>query len=188
MKKLLIFIFFFFLSSCKPMESLETFVFDNTQFNSFLFTANQIKVKQTYQPIFEEPYIDHSILNSPSFRLKNWINENISSLGNENLLEINILDASIKRNELIDDKAKTLESKELYKYELFFLIEFALYDNSNYLIATTNVQSFRSTTSSKFISINEKDRIIDELIFESLNDISNEAEKYLNLYMSDYLL
>ena len=82
-------------------------------------------------------------------------------MGNENLLEINILDASIKRNELIDDKAKTLESKELYKYELFFLIEFALYDNSNYLIATTNVQSFRSTTSSKFISINEKDRIID---------------------------
>ncbi len=188
MNKLIIFMIFFFLSSCKPMESLENFVFDNTQLNSFLFSANQITIKQTYQPIFEEPYIDHSIFNSPSDRLNNWINENISSFGNENLLEINILDASIKRHEQRDEKAKTLESKELYKYELFFLIEFALYDNSNYLIATTNVESFRSTTSSKFISINEKDRIIDELIFESLNDISNEAEKYLNLYMSDYLL
>ena len=54
---------------------------------------------------------------------------------------------------------------------------------SNYLIANTSVESFRSTTSGRYISITEKERIIDDLVLESLRDITKESEKLITEYM-----
>ena len=85
-------------------------------------------------------------------------------------------------------KQKNLKKKIYYKYELFYLIEFNLYDDSNYLIASTIVESYRSTTSGRFISILETEKIIDDLILESLRDITKESKRLINLYMSDYIL
>ena len=103
-------------------------------------------------------------------------------------LKINILDASIKKIEEQNLKAKKFEETDIYKYELFYLIEFSLYDDTNYLIASTIVESFRSTTSGRFISILETEKIINDLILESLRDITKESKRLLNLYMSDYIL
>ena len=98
------------------------------------------------------------------------------------------MDASIKKIEEQDFKAKKFEEKDIYKYELFYLIEYNLYDDSNFLIASTIVESFRSITSGRFISILEKEKIIDDLILESLRDITKESKRLINLYMSDYIL
>ena len=73
----------------------------------------------------------------------------------ENKLEINILDASIKKIETKNKEAKKYEEKDIFYYEIFYLVEYNLYDDTNYLIASTIVESFRSTTSGRFISIIE---------------------------------
>ena len=39
-----------------------------------------------------------------------------------------------------------------------------------------------------YISIQEKDNIIDDLIYNSLVDISNETKKLLTNYMANYIL
>ena len=108
--------------------------------------------------------------------------------GLENTLRINILDASIKRFEEENIDAKKFETKEIYKYQLFYLLEFNLYDNSDYLIASTIVESNRSTTSGKFISILESERILDELILEALRDLSTESLVLIKQYMQDYVI
>jgi len=181
-------VFFFILLSCQPIEIIEPLVFDNDQLSRISINAENIEIEQTYEPIFEEPYIDYSLKYPPVERLKYWIQTNVNSFGNQNKLKINILDASIKKIEEQDLKAKKFEEKDIYKYELFYLIEFNLYDDSSYLIASTIVESFRSTTSGRFISISETEKIIDDLILESLRDITKESKRLLNLYMSDYIL
>ena len=98
------------------------------------------------------------------------------------------MDASIKKIEEQNLKAKKFEATDIYKYELFYLIEFSLYDDKSYLIASTIVESFRSTTSGRFISILETEKIIDDLILESLRDITKESKRLIILYMSDYIL
>ena len=67
-------------------------------------------------------------------------------------------------------------------------MEFNLYDDSNYLIASTIVESYRSTTSGRFISISETEKIVDDLILESLRDITKESKSLINLYMSEYVI
>ena len=103
-------------------------------------------------------------------------------------MKINIIDASIKRFEAQDKEAKTYEEKDIYQYEIYYLIEYNLYNDSNYLIANTSVESFRSTTSGRYISITEKERIIDDLVLESLRDITKESEKLITEYMKDYVI
>ena len=50
------------------------------------------------------------------------------------------------------------------------------------------MESFRSTTSGKFISLQEDEKIIDDLILLSLRDFSNESEKLIKQYMKDFVL
>jgi len=181
-------VFFLILISCKPIEIIEPVVFDNDQLSSISINAKNIDVEQTYELKFADPYIDHSLKYPPIERLKSWIQTNVNLLGYNNKLKVNILDASIKKTEEQDLKAKKFEEKDIFKYELFYLIEFNLYDDSNYLIASTIVESYRSTTSGRFVSILETEKIIDDLILESLRDITKESKSLINLYMSEYVI
>ena len=52
----------------------------------------------------------------------------------------------------------------------------------------TLVENSRSTTSGLFISIQEKENIIDDLVYQGLNDISNESNLLLIKYMGDFIL
>ena len=47
---------------------------------------------------------------------------------------------------------------------------------------------FRSTTSGKFISLNERDRILDNLTLDALRDLSNKSVELLKMHMSEYIL
>ena len=53
-----------------------------------------------------------------------------------------------------------------FKYEIFYLLEFNLFDDSANLIASTLVEASRSTTSGLYISIQEKEKIVDNLIYQ----------------------
>ncbi|MBT4645970.1 MAG: hypothetical protein HOC10_05635, partial [Pelagibacteraceae bacterium] len=83
---------------------------------------------------------------------------------------------------------KNFDEKKNYKYELFYLIEFNLYDDSNNLVASTLVETIRSTTSGVYISIQNTEKVIDDLVYLSLLDLSLESNKLLKQYMSDFLL
>ena len=179
---------FLILISCQPIEIIEPVVFDNDQLPNISINARNIEIKQTYESKFTDPYIDYSLKYPPVERLKSWIQTNVNSFGTKNILKINIFDASIKKTEEKDFKAKKFEEKDIFKYELFYLIEFKLYDDSSYLIAATIVESFHTTTSGRFVSISETEKIIDDLILESLRDITKESKRLIILYMSDYIL
>ena len=93
-----------------------------------------------------------------------------------------------KQYKLQNSEAKNFDEKTNYKYELFYLIEFNLYDDSRNLVASTLVENSRSTTSGLLISIQEREKIIDDLIYQGLNDISNETKLLLIKYMGDFIL
>jgi len=182
----------FFLSlfnyACQPIEKINQVVFDNSQFSRFDILSNSIEITDFFEKKISDPYIGHSLKISPTQRIVYWVNDNFKAIGNENKFNITILDASLKQTEFENKEAKNFDEKNNYKFELFYLIEFNLYDDSKNLIASTLVQTLRSTTSGIYISIQEKENIINDLIYQSLVDISNESKKLITEYMGDYLL
>ena len=188
MKKLIILFTSFFIFSCQPIEKIERIVFDNNQFSKFDILSTSIEIIEIYEQKISPPYIGHTLEVDPSQRIINWVKNNFKAIGNENIFTVTILDASLTQTEIENSEAKNFDEKTNYKYELFYLIEFNLYDDSRNLIASTLVENSRSTTSGLLISIQEREKIIDDLIYQGLNDISNESNLLLIKYMGDFIL
>ena len=189
MKKLtLSFLFLLTLIACQPIEKVNYIVFDNNQFAYFDILSTSIEIKQIFENKISDPYIGHTLKINPSERIINWIKENFKPIGNENKYIVTILDASITQKQIENIEAKNFDEKKNYKYELFYLLEFSLFDDSANLVASTLVETSRSTTSGIYISIQEKNNIIDDLIYNSIIDVSNETKKLLGTYMTNYLL
>lgn len=181
-------ILFIFIISCQPIEQNQEVVFDNSQLSKFEILANTIETKVIFEKKITEPYIGHTVQISPSQRVVNWLNDNFKTIGNQNRLEVDILDASLIEKKFQNKNATNFDNKINYKYELFYLIEFSLYDDYNKLIASTLVETRRSTTSGVYISLDEKEKIVNDLVYLSLVDLSFEAHKLLKKYMSNYIL
>ena len=95
----LLLFFIFIIYSCQPVEISDKIVFNNNLLSKISINANQKIVNQLYEIKYVEPFIDHSLKNNPLLRINNWIDQNINIFGTQNILEINIIDASITRIE-----------------------------------------------------------------------------------------
>ena len=163
-------------------------IFEYNQLPKISINAKEKLIDEIYEINYVNPYIDHSIKNPPIIRLKEWISQNISVFGSQNKLIINIVDASLKQTERENKNLKKYQEKTEFFYEIHFLMEFELYDDNNFMLANINAETERTTTSSKFISLNEKERILDTLILDALIDISLKSDELLKTHMSEYLL
>ena len=183
----LVVIIFLYVLSCQPVEIIEPVTFDYSKLDKISISANEIIINSEYKPKFSNKNIEDQIPNPPINIIKEWNNQNILNFGKENKLIINILDASIIKQEVNNIGAEKYEEKTVFKYKIFFLVEYELYDNSNFLIANTTVESSRSTTSKKYISLNERDIVINNLLHNALKDFIKETKSMMNTYMFGYI-
>jgi len=183
----LVVIIFLYVLSCQPVEIIEPVTFDYSKLDKISISANEIIINSEYKPKFSNKNIEDQIPNPPINIIKEWNNQNILNFGKENKLIINILDASIIKQEVNNIEAEKYEEKTVFKYKIFFLVEYELYDNSNFLIANTTVESSRSTTSKKYISLNERDIVINNLLHDALKDFIKETKSMMSTYMFGYI-
>jgi hypothetical protein len=181
-------ILFFILFSCQQVEFLDRLEWNYDNFAKISISSKKINIIDQYEANFLDPYIDHSLVKTPKYFLNQWLNNNINFFGSENKLNINIIDASLKKNEIPNISLKKFQEKTIFSFELIFMIEFILYDDANSILANTIVESIRTTTSGKNISLKETEIIIDQLIFNSLIDFSRKVNEELKIYMNNYIL
>ena len=181
---------FLFLSSCEKTEFLEDVVFDNSLLNGISFNVAEKEINIIYESTFNEPFVDHVMVTSPTARVISWLENNINNFGTMNKIAIDIQKASITRKEIVSKvKVKGIIKKQNeYLYEIIFEILYFLYNDSNQILATTKAEVFRSTTSSQFISLNERNLILDNITLEALRDLSNKSVELLKVHMSEYVL
>jgi hypothetical protein len=183
-----LFIIFIFVVSCQPVEVIDDIVFDYSQFTKVSLIAETKNIKNLYEPKYSENYIDYSLSKPPITYLNQWLNANVNTFGNENLLEINVLNSSLKKSEIKNNELNKYKEKTIFLFEINYLVEFILYDNNNSILSSIIVEANRSTTSGKYISIQESEKIIDYLIFNSLRDFSNKAQELIKIHLKNFIL
>ena len=179
---------FVILISCQQSEVIEKIIFDYNQLSKIVISAKNKEINNIYEPKFNDIYIDHSLKISPLNHLNLFFNNNFSIIGSENKIVINILDASIKKSEIENTNTKKYKEKNIFFYEINFIADYILYDDNNLVLAKVKVESFRSTTSGKFISLIQSEAIIDRLILDCLIDFSNKSQELINKHMFNYVL
>ena len=186
--RLYLFILSVFILSCQPVEFLDEIVFDYEQLNKISINAQIKNTNNLYESKYSDSYIDNSLIKTPLFFLNRWLDSNISIFGNENKFEINILESSLKKSEIKNNEQNKYKEKTIFLYEAKYLVQFILYDNDNLLLGSSIVEINRSTTSGKFISIQENEKIINYLIYNSLIDFSNKADELIKIHLKNYVL
>ena len=177
----------FLMLSCQPVEILRPIEIDTSNLDTISIYSKNIEINKKYNSVFSQNNIEEQIQKSPIDVIVEWHNKNILKIGNENKLVINILDASISKNEIENVDAKKYEEKTIFQYELFFLVEYELYDDDGFLQANTTIETSRSTTSKKYVSLNEVEIIINDLLISAMKDYINETKKQLSIYLAEYL-
>ena len=182
----------FIILSCQKTELLDEVVFDNSLLNKISLNVAEKKIIISYETTLNEPFIEHVMQTSPSARVLTWLDKNIINFGTVNKIIIDIKKASIIRKE-IEGKvevalAGVTKKQNQYLYELNFEVLFILYNDTDHVLATTKAEVFRTTTSSKLISLNERDRILDNITLNSLIDLSDKSFELLKIHMSEYML
>lgn len=174
--------------SCQPLESLDDVVFDNNLLTKININAEKKIVNNLYEINYFEPYIGHTLIITPLDRINQWLEDNINFFGSQNKLIINIIDASLTRIETEVKNKSNFNATTEFLYEIHFMIEFILYDDSDLVLATTEAEVNRTTTSNKFISLDQKEQIINTLILDALIDISLKTGELLRVHMSGFIL
>ena len=176
--------------SCKTTEIPKEIFFDYSQLSKITFSTNSVEIQNAYQPMFNEPYLDHLAPESPTHRLSEWIKNNIKGFGIKNKLVILIKEASIVSSEIDPDSkiAGVIKKPKELKYELNYDVLYLIYDDTEKVLGKASVKVNRTTTSSKLISLYERDRILDDLIYNSLDDLVNKSKDSINKYLSKYIL
>ena len=177
----------FVVLSCQPVEIIRPIEIDTSNLDTISIYSKNIEFNKKYNSVFSQNNIEEQIQKSPINVIVEWHNKNILKIGNENKLVINILDASISKNEIENVDAKKYEEKTIFQYELFFLVEYELYDDGGFLQANTTVETSRSTTSQKYVSLNEVEIIINDLLITAMKDYINETKNQLSIYLAEYL-
>ena len=176
------------LISCQPISNINNVLIDYDQLPKIKVLARNQQTLSLYMQNFNDPYIDHSLLHPPKFFLDQWLAKNLDFIGNENEFMIKIIDGSLKKSEIINTSKKKYQDKKIFLYETSFLVEFILYDDSGIILGSSLVESSRSTTSSMYISLNQTENIIEQLIYKNLIDFSRKANELLTLHINNYIL
>ena len=126
----------------------------------------------------------------PTTRIISWLENNISNFGTENKLVIDIQNASIARKDINSEinVAGIIKKQNEYLYEMEIILNYLFYNDDDQILLTTKVKVNRSTTSSKYISLHERDLIFNTLTLESLKDLSVKSVELLKIHMSEYIL
>jgi len=185
--KIVLILAFFGLYSCQQVVTLDKMVFDYTQFSKITISAEQKNIS-TYESNINDSYIGYYLEIPPNYYLNEWIENNIIIFGSENQLTVNIINASLKKSEVPNSDLNKNQEKKIFLFELIFIVEFILYDDYDTVLSSSIVETSRTTTSGKYISINETEKIIDNLIFDCLTDFSMKAKETIYLHMKNFII
>ena len=179
-----------FLFSCQKTEFIEEIVFDNSLLKNINISAKKIEINNLYDLKFSSPFVDHFMKSTPVSRVESWLQKNVLKFGNSNLLVIDIIDASIKQNEIIKNSNNkySINNKKEYIYEINFILNFNLIDDDNTSLASVNVKVNHTTTSGNYISIGERNKLLDLLTLQALRNLSNKSLELLEKHMQEYLI
>ena len=73
-----------FFISCQKIELLDDIVFNNSLLEKININAESIKINNSYEYKISEPFIDHTMLITPSQRIESWLEDNVFIFGSNN--------------------------------------------------------------------------------------------------------
>jgi len=137
----------------------------------------KIEVQNNYRPPLQDPNVEHTFRTPPYVAAENLVKKQLIAAGTENLLRVNIDDASVIREELpltqgfmgnfMHEPAERLRAKVLLRFELFDL------KAPDIVIGHAEVIAKREKTLMEGTSLADRDRAYFNLTEDMMDDLND---------------
>ena len=194
MKHVLVLLVLSVLISCQSAPT--PFVAEPLNFsrNGAPITLNiaEIRIAERYQSPMPAPNMEQNFPILPSAALKQWVAQRMRTGGTQGILEVSIDDASAKEV-LLPPTTEGLSGIFTYdqaaRYDANIHVTFRLYDGVNETpLATGDVVVSRSKSISQKASVEDHQRLYDDMLRDMMQQFDPLAVERLNQYFSTYIV
>lgn len=154
-----------------------------------VLSVARIEVVENYQSPLTEPNVEHSFPTTPAAAFKKWLGERIKADGQNDTLRVTIEDARavrvpLPRTEGLEG-AFTTDQVERIDATIAVLIEVVNKGGVTASFITAKAQ--RSRTLPEGLSLNERDKIYQEITESLVNDLNATIEQNIRRTLAKYL-
>ena len=171
------------LSACAnkaPIEQFPDITFSHL--NAFKINTAKIVVENQFHPPIKTPHIEHTLRMPPRKAMESWLKDRFQPIGSSGTLSLIIQDATVTREPLSIDKSLRgrLTKQQSVIYKMIASASLQIKDENGKIMATASASVERSLTAREDISLNDRDRLLLEMVSDLMADFNNNIEP--NIY------
>ncbi len=193
MKKILIMTMMLVLAGCQNAPQGFTaapFNFEVNRIAPIRVNVARIVVIEHYKPPMRAPFVEHEFPVLPANAVRKWVDTRLAASGTSGVLEVLIEDASVKEVPLV----KTEGIKGLFtndqdaRYDAKLNVTFRVFTGTQAISnASGDVVLSRSRTISEKATVNERQAIYHQMLWEMMLDFERESNARFASYFAPYL-
>ncbi|HEX6958649.1 MAG TPA: hypothetical protein VF194_11745 [Ferrovibrio sp.] len=175
-------------SSTPPRPVLQEITFE--QYPKLTFTASNVETVVEYQPTAQPPHIELEIPQPPLVVAQRWARDRVALDNTQpNTVRVVIRKAAVTEADLKKTPGLrgnfTTDQVARIDTEVEMAVE--LRDGRGFRIAEASASARRSNSIGEDATLNDRDRIIHDLVRETMMDVNRELERNVRQYMPLYV-
>ena len=149
----------------------------------------KIETVEAYKSPFSAPNVEHLMPYSPADAMAIWIKDRLRAIGHDKLLQITIVDASVKESDLPTTKGiKGLFTVDQNKrYDARLEVEMKIYGEGALSESSTSAFVTRSITIPENASVNYRKNAYEKMLQELMKMLNDKLENNMLNYMGNYV-
>lgn len=154
------------------------------------FQAQTVDVVQEYKPTFAAPQIEHLIAQPPARVAERLVRDRFRlDTAAPNSLRVIVREASVTEQDLTKTPGLrgSFTTDQVARFEVAVAVAVELRDQRGFRVGEASASAKRSNTLSEKATLNDRDRLIHDLVRETMTDLDRELERNLRAYMPLYV-
>lgn len=171
-------------SAPPPRLTFAELRFNNTP--PIIFMAERMEVKDEYVAPMKSPFVEHEAPVSPSRALASWAKDHLAyDASAPKSVRVLIREASLRETPLAVTQGfrGAFTNDQAWNYEGTVDVEISLHNDRGFREASASARMQRTRTLPEKASINDRDKLMYELVETLMRDFSAEMDRNIRQYM-----
>jgi hypothetical protein len=153
------------------------------------FAVARIEIIESYRSPLQLPHVEHLFPTPIAAALRSWADDRLGAAGGTDTMRFIIEDASAVVEELETNKdlEALFTTEQAERVDTRVQVKIEIIDESGAVMAFTSTEASRTRTTPENVTLNERDKIYDDLTKVLMNDFNTSQEQGIRRYLEAYL-
>ena len=151
--------------------------------------STAVDIVDEYRPPLKDPNIEHKVPVPPALALRRWALDRLASTGNPDRRAVfTIQQAAMTETRLPRTKGLrgALTTDQSDRYDLTLAVRLELFEARN-RVGIATATATRSRTVAEDITLNDRDRVLFEMVESTMIDLNGELENSIRQFLGAYV-